>query len=345
VKVYTLDPLRDERWAEFIARHPSASVFHSVPWLAAIRKTYGYKPVAYTTSSPTEPLSNAMVFCEIRSWITGRRLVSLPFSDHCEPLHDHTTSIAEIAGELGAIVAGGEWNYVEIRPRTGTPVAPAMVKSPFCYLHMLDLSPGLEEVLRRTHKTSIQQPIKRAEREGVICESGSSDKLLKDFYRLMVVTRRRHQLPPQPIEWFRQLAECMRDRLQIRVAYHKQTPIASIMTLKSGNTIVYKYGCSDTRFQNLGATPHLIWNAIVEARQEGLTVMDFGRSDADNPGLIAFKNRWGAAATEITYLRWTREKAVEKGEHAPSGALKKVFSVMPDFMLEATGRFLYRHVG
>ena len=27
--VYTLDPLRDPRWDEFVSRHDSASVFHS----------------------------------------------------------------------------------------------------------------------------------------------------------------------------------------------------------------------------------------------------------------------------------------------------------------------------
>ena len=29
-----------------------------------------------------------LCFAEMKSWLTGRRLVSLPFSDHCEPLVD-----------------------------------------------------------------------------------------------------------------------------------------------------------------------------------------------------------------------------------------------------------------
>src|SRR6266480_325738 len=87
---YQLDPTRDSRWAELVERHPRASVFHSVGWLKALQRTYKYEPAAFTTSSSAGDLKNGLVFCHINSWLTGRRLVSLPFSDHCEPLCDWT---------------------------------------------------------------------------------------------------------------------------------------------------------------------------------------------------------------------------------------------------------------
>src|SRR5215472_17039235 len=86
--IHAIDPLRDLRWAEFVERHPRASVFHTPGWLKALRRTYGYEPVVYTTSSPKADLNDGLVLCRIRSRITGHRLVSLPFSDHCEPLTD-----------------------------------------------------------------------------------------------------------------------------------------------------------------------------------------------------------------------------------------------------------------
>src|SRR5262245_3997897 len=84
--VYELDPLADPRWCAFAQRHERSSVFHSPAWLNALRKTYRYRPVAFTTEPPGCDLRSAIVFCHVRSWLTGRRLVSLPFSDHCEPL-------------------------------------------------------------------------------------------------------------------------------------------------------------------------------------------------------------------------------------------------------------------
>ena len=343
--VYTLDPLQDPRWAEFVSQNDSASVFHSPQWLEAIQRTYGYKPVVYTTSPPSSPLSNGIVLCQINSWLTGRRMVSVPFSDHCEPLLDNPSAAAVIIEELKSGVDAGKWKYVELRPMSELPVLDGAVKSPACYLHMLDLRPTADEILRRTHKTTVQQRIRRAEREGLVYESGNSEHLLSAFYRLMVQTRRRHQIPPQPIQWFRNLAARMGDRLQIRVAFKDGSAIASILTLQYKHLLIYKYGCSDAEFQNLGATPLLLWKAIVEAKAAGLTCMDFGRSDADNPGLIAFKDRWGAKSSQLTYLRWSRKPAPGVARQGSSRILKKLFAVMPDAILQATGRILYPHIG
>jgi Acetyltransferase (GNAT) domain len=342
--VHTIDPLRDARWAEFISHHNFASVFHSPSWLEAVHRTYGYTPIVYTTSSPSSPLSNGIVLCQINSWLTGRRMVSVPFSDHCEPLLDSLSASAEIGEELKRAVDAGKWNYIELRPRS-EPTFHGAIKSPACYLHMLDLRPAEDELLRRMHRTAVQQPIRRAEREGLVYESGNSERLLKAFYRLMVQTRRRHQLPPQPIEWFRNVAACMGDRLRIRVAFKNGNEIASILTLQHKHVVVYKYGCSDAEFQNLGGTPFLLWKTIIEAKEAGLTCMDFGRSDADNAGLIEFKDRWGAKSSELTYLRWSRKQAPDVARGRSSGIVKQVFAMMPDALLQATGRILYRHVG
>jgi Acetyltransferase (GNAT) domain len=343
--VYTINPLQDPRWAEFLSRHESASVFHSPQWLEAVRRTYGYTPVVFTTTPPSSPLSNGIVFCEVKSWLTGRRMVSVPFSDHCEPLLDTSTAAAELIAELKKSVDSGKWKYVELRPMTDFSTLDGVVKSPACYFHLLDIQPALEEVFRRTHKTSIQQPIKRAERVGITYECGRSERLLAEFYRLLLLTRRKHQIPPQPIEWFRNLVDCMGDALQIRVAFKDGVAVASIITLMYKDVIVYKYGSSDAAFQNLGGTPFLLWNAIVDAKAAGLKAMDFGRSDADNPGLIGFKDRWGATSSMLTYLRWSRTPDAEAVPGRSSGLAKRVFAMMPDSLLEMTGRILYRHVG
>ena len=286
-----------------------------------------------------------MVFCQIDSWLTGRRLVSLPFSDHCEPLVDSQASAAEIADELRSRLNTGKWKYIELRPTGEYSEVAGIISEPTCWLHILDLKPAAEEILRNTHKTAIQQPIKRAEREGLLQECGYSDRLLNAFYGLLVLTRRRHQLPPQPIEWFRNLAQALGDQLQIRVAFKDGQAIASIMTLSHKETLVYKYAASDTRFNNLGGTAFLLWKAIGDAKAAGITSMDFGRSDMDNQGLISFKERWGTKGSKLTYLRWSKKQATDVAHGRSAGMMKKVFSLVPDSVLQATGRILYRHIG
>ena len=81
------------------------------------------------------------------------------------------------------------------------------------------------------------------------------------------------------------------DAVTLRVAYRGQQPVAAIMTLRYRDTVTYKYSCSDPRFNKLGGPSALIWEAIQEAKQEGFSKFDFGRSDYSNEGLIAFKDR------------------------------------------------------
>ena len=66
--IYKIDPLRDPRWPELCKRHPQASVFHTVGWLEALHRTYGYEPVVFTTSRPRTELENGVLFCKVNSF-------------------------------------------------------------------------------------------------------------------------------------------------------------------------------------------------------------------------------------------------------------------------------------
>ncbi|MCA1560886.1 MAG: GNAT family N-acetyltransferase [Acidobacteria bacterium] len=263
--VYTFNPLDDGRWGEFVDRHPSASLFHAPGWVKALQQTYVYQPVVYTTSPPEALLNNGILLSRVRSWLTGRSLVSVPFADHCEPLVAVPEDLAAILDALRA-VAGG-WKYVELRPRTSGPWDDLGLAATTSFrFHVLDLRPPLEDVRRGFKESAVQRKIKRAEREGVSCEEGRSEALLQAFYRLTLLTRRRHGIPPQPIQWFRNLIGCFGDRLTIRVAVKGGHAIGGILTLQHRKTLVYKYGCSDARFHNLGTMPLLFWTTIKEAK-------------------------------------------------------------------------------
>src|SRR5580658_4031722 len=93
---YELDPISDTRWAALVDNHKASSLFHSPAWLRALHAVYGYQPVVVTTCAPDQPLTNGLVFCQIDSWLTGRRLVSLPFSDHCEPIVNDSAELDKI---------------------------------------------------------------------------------------------------------------------------------------------------------------------------------------------------------------------------------------------------------
>jgi len=346
VPVYTLDPLRDPRWPEFLDRHPRASVFHSPGWIEALRRTYGYEPIVYTTSPPSTELANGLVFCRIQSWLTGRRLVSLPFSDHTEPLADSDGELQHLLAFLERDLRRENWKYIEIRPLRRSPeTAVAFAKSGAFHFHTLDLSPSIDALFQSFHESCTQRTIRRAEREELTYEEGTSEVLLRKFYHLLLLTCRRKQLPPQPIDWFRHLIDCVGDRLKIHVASKDSRPVAGILTLSFKGSLVYKYGCADARFNSLGGTHFLLWKAIQQAKRSGLHEFDLGRSDLHTPGLATFKDRWGTTRSVINYLRCSASPIATRSTGGMMRLAKQLLARMPDNVLVAAGETLYRHIG
>jgi hypothetical protein len=344
-KVYEIDPLCDPRWEVFVNAHSQASVFHSTNWLRALQIGYGYEPVVVTTSPRETALTNGLVFCRVNSWLTGRRLVSLPFSDHCEPLASNSAHMEDLLFHMRQLIDAGKWEYIEIRPVFYQPSPQTELHKTSTYrFHSLDLRKGKQALFNSFHKNCVQRKIRRAEREQLHYEEGISDNLLRKFYALQVETRQRHYLPPQPLSWFRALIKAFGGDLKIRVASKGDLPIASIVTLAHKKSMVYKYGCSDVRFHNLGAMTLLFWNAIQEAKDKWIEQLEMGRSNSDNPGLISFKEHWGAVGKPLNY--WTypprHGAALTVWEKA---VLRRLIPFTPKSALKMAGNLLYRHIG
>jgi hypothetical protein len=343
--VYEINPLYDNRWTLFVDRHPASSVFHSPNWLRALRTVYRYEPVVLTTCPPRASLTNGLVFCRINSWLTGRRAVSLPFSDHCEPLVDNASEAHNLLLHMRRYVDEEQYKYLEIRPVSYEPSGyNELERSLLYYLHRLDLRPTVGELMHAFHKDCVQRKIRRAEREKLLYEEGTSEDLLQKFYRLLVMTRRRQYLPPQPQDWFRGLIAAFGKDLKIRVASNKDgVAVASILTLSHKKSMIYKYGCSNSAFNNLGGTALLFWKTIQEAKENGFDEFEMGRSDVDNLGLIAFKERWGACGKLISY--WTFPHGDPGLPNIWKKLSRRVVPSVPDLALENVGKLLYRHVG
>jgi GNAT acetyltransferase-like protein len=348
-RVYEVDPLDDRRWQSLVERHSQASVFHHVGWLRALNRTYGYEPVVFTNSPPLHALENGLLFCRIRSWVTGNRIVSLPFSDHCAPLGEPDGKFESLIGHLCTARAGQGWKYLELRPlgdSFANPVQKVGFKPAAQYiLHRVDLEPAVEEIFRRFDKDSVQRRVRRAARAGIVEVCGNSQELLRDFYQLMVRTRGRHSLPPQPYAWFTNLLNCMGEALDLRLAYLNNDPVAAILVLHFKGTSYYKYGCSDERFHNLGVMPFLLWRAIVKAKSIGSKSFELGRTEGDHHSLIAFKNHWTPITESLTYWAFPSDRSITFFTDWKQRMVKHVCANVPERLLATVGTLLYRHAG
>jgi CelD/BcsL family acetyltransferase involved in cellulose biosynthesis len=336
------DPIHDPRWIRLVAHHAHASVFQSPGWLTALARTYGYEPVGLGVPDGGV-FRGGLIFCRVESRLTGKRLVSLPFSDYCDPLVDDDDR--DVARLLEAVAgACPSCKYVELRPRRALPRAGQFAEASRYVWHRLDLTGGIDAVARGLHKNHVVRRIRRSEREKLAYRDGR-EELLASFYALVVKTRRRHGLPPQPIEWFRAILECLPDEARIRIAFKDDVAIAGIMTLCHGGTMMYKYGAADAAMFPLGGMQLLLWTTLQEACARGCAALDLGRSSVDSHGEIAFKDHWGAQRRPLVYLRRPAQKAGGYLEQVAGRLGRRMIARLPDRLFVAAGRSFYRHAG
>lgn len=242
-----------------------------------------------------------------------------------------------------------KWASVELRPTDDTSSFrdwSNFLDGQQFALHILDLQPNLESLFHGLNKDSTQRKIRKAQREGLKYEEGRSEALLRKFYRLSVVTRRRKSLPPPPFAWFRNVLDSLGDLAKIRIASTRNGELAgAILTLSYKDSMVFKYGASVVKYHNLGTMPFLLWQAIEDAKNSGAARFDFGRSEIGNTGLIHFKAHFGAKQSSITHKVFPTSSWEPSANSWSLRLGKRVFSMLPEQALILAGKLIYPHIG
>ena len=343
VTVECLNPGSHSDWDRMIAPLPDATFFHTAAWAAVLQRAYGYVP-RYLAIRRGQDLAGVLPFMEVDSWVTGRRGVSLPFTDFCRTLavsQEARQRLHQTAVQLGK---ERRWRYWETR---GGELAVGGSSSARTFLaHRLALTGG-EDRLFSALNGSVRRGIRKAEQQGVTVTRSDREADLRAFYHLLCLTRRRHGVPPQPWSFFEAIQReviapgqgaVFLARVDGRVA-------AGAVFFRFRGKIIFKYGASDYAFQALRPNHLVMWEAIRDNVRTGAEELDFGRTDEDNPGLRAFKLSWGASERRIEYVRAdasNRQICAAPGRRFPW--VGSVIRRLPLPLLQPLGVLLYRHV-
>jgi hypothetical protein len=339
-----LDPCTYKNWDAILAATPGASFFHTTAWAKVLTESYNYKPVYFADMNN----SNMTALCammDVRSALTGCRGVSLPFTDYCQPIATNADKFHEMINTFITFGKEQRWRYLEFRGSSR--FFQNEQPSEFFYGHTLDLAPECDVIFKNL-RDSTRRNIKKAQKEGITVTISSTAKALRDFYRLNMITRKDHGLPPQPFRFFEHLYEHVfaKNLGFIILAHYQNTTIAANVYFHFGDQVIYKYGASDKAYQHLRANNLIMWEAIKWACDNGYKSLCFGRTKPENEGLRQFKTGWGAQETIINYYRYDLQKNTFVTEGQTINPIyNKLFSKAPLPILKIIGTLLYRHMG
>jgi len=350
MQVKIIDPSKDKRWDEFVGSHPQATVFHLSNWGRVLQKTYGYTPCYFILEDPDKKIKAGCPFFLIKSWLTGTRLVCLPFTDVCYPL---VTSGEDIESLLSATIEKAKKekaDYIEVRGRHPDVFLRDLHFENHSYykLFRLDLSRGTDSLWKGLHKTT-RRHVRKAEKAKLKIEKSETEKAMRDFYLLNLATRKKHGVPPQPYDFFENI---WRELILTRLAFvllvkHKSTSIAGGVFFAHGDTIYYKFNASDRNYLQYRPNHFLVWDAIQYGCEKGYKFFDAGRASPDNLGLVSFKRSFGMQETDLPYYYWPTVKGVTSAKER-SLKYKMITSVMrrtPTTIFRVAGELLCRHLG
>ena len=352
-QITIVDPSKDDRWDQFVMQHPFGWICHLSGWKNLLENCFPHMRGHYLAivSNRDNIIQAALPLFEVRSWLTGKRLVSIPSATLFDPL----VSSAQDMNILfdGAIELAGKLKIDSLELRTFQ--SSALISNDRLGLsrvfknHSLSLEKEPQDLMKSFHRSCVRQRIDRALNSEVKIEYGQTEKDLQEFYRLYLLSRKRLSLPPQPYSFLKTLWDTFFPQKQLDLLLAKKADlyIGGLILLKFKERVSAEFSVIDQAFNNLSPNHLLFWEAIKNARQEGFRVFDFGRTSQYNTSLMDFKDRWGTQCIDLPICFYPREIAQKYNGREKSLGYKIIQMACkksPEFAFRSIGKFCYRHL-
>lgn len=352
VRIVAIEPARDPRWDEFVLRQPGGSLWHDSAWIDSLESTYGYRG-AHRAALENDRLVGVMPLLLVASRLTGRRLVSLPFSGPAGPLAERPEIAVELVDAAREIAERSAIPLLDVRLEASHPPWEGFVARRTTVLTSTALSRSADELWNDLRPT-LRDDLRRARRLGLTAGSSRERAGLDEFCRLFLQTSRRHGLPPQPRAFFENLWDRFgpAGRIRLFTARRDGRVVNAQVVLLHGRSATALYVGTDYAEIRLGPVKLVDWECLRWASEEGLERFEWGPTDVTNHGLRFFKRGFAAVERPFEYryapapgLVGSLQRLFADQEHRLGRAARGLLARIPSPLLERVGQIGYRHVG
>ena len=114
LKLEIINPLNFYGWDKLILSIKEYSFYYSSAWARVLYESYQYKPI-YLTLFDNNKILVLIPLMEVKSFITGKRCVSLPFTDYVEPYINNTIQFEEVFNYIIKFGIKSKWKYINFK--------------------------------------------------------------------------------------------------------------------------------------------------------------------------------------------------------------------------------------
>ena len=193
MNVKIINPIEYPNWDQLLLTNDQSTFFHTAAWARVIHESYNYKPL-YFTLIENSKLKTLLPVMEVKSFLTGSRGVSLPFTDACHPIAHQSRQFKELLHHVCEHGKKAGWRHIELRgAHNGLNPSPVYTTH---HSHSLELDQDHGNIFF-SFNSNVRRNIKRAHKERLQVTRSNTWKAVMAFCRLNCMTRKQHGLPPQ----------------------------------------------------------------------------------------------------------------------------------------------------
>lgn len=347
-----IDPATDPRWDNFVQNHPFGWICHLSGWKVVLEESFRQMKGHYLAliNNKTDDILAALPIFEVKNWIKGNRLVSIPFATLSDPLVLGEAHMEQLFFEAVALAKRVRASSIEIRTFCADfNLIKEKTEGRYFYKHhYLRVDKDLEEIKRSFNYKAVRYEINKAKKSGLKLKVGKSEDDLKIFYSLHIATRKRLGLPPHPYIFLQRLFSTFfpLGMLDIYLAEYDGRVVGGQLYFKFKERVSMEYEVWDRNMKRASPNHFLIWEAIKMAHEGGYKIFDFGRTTEDNTSLMDFKRRWGTTCVDLPYFiypKGSHRSALFTHASLSNKIANYVFKNSPIFAIRLVGNFFYRH--
>lgn len=338
-----------KRWDSYVKTHPDANLYHLSFFRSVVEKTYGHRSLYFQAIDENSQIRGILPLFFIRSLISGKELVSLPFCDYGGILADSPEISQLLFHKAEELMRKLKCNNIELRQISKQPffnhkktvfTANASVKTTKVRM-FLDL-PDSADTLFSSFPAKLRSQIHKPQKDGCTCLNGGVE-LLNDFYDVFLFNMRDLGSPVHSKQIIQNMLISYPRSSYIFVVYHSQTPVACSLVCSINNMLVNPWASFKRTFQKSAPNMLLYWEMLKFAINSGYRVFDFGRS-TPNEGTYKFKAQWGASSQPLYWYRYGSNIRLSADNTAKEELFKKIWRKLPLRVTAVFGPLLRKHI-
>lgn len=344
MRLEVVNPIESTLWHNLI-NNTRTTVFHSTEWISVVADSYSWIPQANILLDEAGKPIAGIAYFKIEDF-RGPRIISLPFTDFCDPIVETMGNWHRISDSLVDFQLP-----IRLRCLHNQLIAndDRFKENNQAFWHRIDVQRDEEEIWGSIH-SSARRAIKKAERNGVKVDFRNDKDAMIAFFELHLGVRKyRHNLLAQPFEFFEAIWEnfIKPEKGTIALASLDGDIVGATLNLKWQDTFYYKYSASALTQLAVRPTDIIIYESMKYAKQQGLNYIDMGLSEIEHEGLVRFKRKYATDEKVVTFFGHNTDVSYPATIQQVNQLFSKLTDILtdqsvPDEITKRVGNIMYQ---